>query len=849
MILAVSWPTGHPPVPHTGYPPVPFAGSIPISMSFADLGLSPETLKAVAEVGYTTPTPIQEQAIPWVLMGRDVMGIAQTGTGKTASFTLPMIDILANGRAKARMPRSLIIAPTRELANQAAENFTLYGKYHKLSMALLIGGESFTEQEKALDRGVDVLIATPGRLLDLFERGRILLRDVKVLVIDEADRMLDMGFIPDVERIVSLLPPLRQTLFFSATMDDQISRLADAFLTNPKEVRVARQATTAETVTQLLAIVDDMDKRETLRHILRMEDVRNAFIFCNRKRDVDILYRSLRKHGFDVAQLHGDMPQSERTATLASFKAGNIRLLVCSDVAARGLDIADVSHVFNFDVPHHPEDYVHRIGRTGRAGREGKAYTIASADDGKAVIAIEKLIGKEIPRLSLEGLPQVAFDESGEGRRRRSKDRPERSRGEKDRSRGDKSREDRPREDRPKAERVRDDRETGQQEMPVRDGGRDETRNSAKDNTVARDGKDRDRGERNDRNERADRPERNDRPERAERTDRSETRGDRPERGDRDRNDRDRGDRDRNDRDRGDRRNDRRRRDSHPALDVPEMTFGDDVLAFGGQTPSFMLAPLTLTEELALRPRPLPKPVVEAEATQTTDAGSADEAPARPKRSRRRRGRGGDDGAGMTAEDTPWAEDRAAADTAEDGHAEDGHAEDGHAEDDHEVDHADGDGDSARDSKPRRPAKTSARIAKKLSKKQVSPASGDAPAEQVAEEPAAAETDTPVTAPASEVKPPRKRPSRAKAKAADTPDAAPAEAGTGEPEAKPAKTPAKPRPSRAKAAKAEAPAGADADSDAEAPKKPARRRTPRKAAAEETPAAEAPASSEGSSEG
>lgn len=373
-------------------------------MDFTDLGLSPETLKAITEVGYSTPTPIQEQAIPWVLMGRDVMGIAQTGTGKTASFTLPMIDILAHGRAKARMPRSLILAPTRELANQVAENFTLYGKYHRLSMALLIGGESFTEQEKALDRGVDVLVATPGRLMDLFDRGRIILRDVKILVIDEADRMLDMGFIPDVERIVSLLPPLRQTLFFSATMDDQIRRLANAFLSNPKEVRVARQATAAETVTQKMIVVSPSGKREALRHVLRQENVRNAFIFCNRKRDVTILHRSLTKHGFDSAQLHGDMAQSERTATLAAFKAGDIRLMVCSDVAARGIDIADVSHVFNFDVPYHAEDYIHRIGRTGRAGRDGVAWSIATEDDAKLVTAIEKLTGKAIPRVTLGGM-------------------------------------------------------------------------------------------------------------------------------------------------------------------------------------------------------------------------------------------------------------------------------------------------------------------------------------------------------------------------------------------------------------------------------------------------------------
>ena len=388
-------------------------------MSFADLGLSPETLRAIDEVGYTTPTPIQQQAIPHVLMGRDVLGIAQTGTGKTASFTLPMIEILASGRAKARMPRSLIIAPTRELANQVSENFTLYGKYHKLSMALLIGGESFTEQEKALDRGVDVLIATPGRLLDLFERGRILLTDVKILVIDEADRMLDMGFIPDVERIVSLLPPLRQTLFFSATMDAPIRRLADAFLHNPREVKVAPPASAAETATQVLVTVAPLDKREALRHILHLEEVRNAFIFCNRKRDVGVLYKSLNKHGFDVVQLHGDMAQSERTATLARFKAGEVRLMVCSDVAARGIDIADVSHVFNFDVPIHAEDYVHRIGRTGRAGKEGKAYTLATPADARFVATIEKLVGREIPRLALEGLPSpdLSEDETRDERR------------------------------------------------------------------------------------------------------------------------------------------------------------------------------------------------------------------------------------------------------------------------------------------------------------------------------------------------------------------------------------------------------------------------------------------------
>ena len=387
-------------------------------MSFSDLGLSPELLKAIEDAGYVEPTPIQQEAIPYVLMTRDVLGCAQTGTGKTASFTLPMIDILSSGRAKARMPRSLILTPTRELATQIAENFEIYGKYNKLTMALLIGGVSMDEQTKKLDRGVDVLIATPGRLLDHFERGRILLNDIKVLVIDEADRMLDMGFIPDVEKIVSLLPKIRQTLFFSATMPPEIRRLSDAFLMNPKEVTVAPQSRpAAETVTQKLAVIDQREKREALRRIIKQEDVETAIIFCNRKRDVDILDKSLRKHGFNAAGLHGDMDQASRTETLERFKEGKINLLVASDVAARGLDIDDLPVVFNFDVPMHSEDYIHRIGRTGRAGREGRAFTLATPADGVYVESIENLLGNPIPRIEIDGLAAVDLEE-GDGKRR-----------------------------------------------------------------------------------------------------------------------------------------------------------------------------------------------------------------------------------------------------------------------------------------------------------------------------------------------------------------------------------------------------------------------------------------------
>lgn len=366
-------------------------------MEFADLGLGAELLKAIDEIGYKTPTPIQEKAIPIVLMARDLVGLAQTGTGKTASFTLPMMEMLAGGRARMRMPRSLVLTPTRELAAQVAQNFDQYGKYQSLTKALLVGGESMGEQIKVLERGVDVLIATPGRFLDLFERGQILLTDIRILVIDEADRMLDMGFIPDIEKIIGLLPSHRQTLLFSATMPDEIKRLADKFLSNPKLVSVTPPSSPALTVDHRLFRVTAAKKKFALQNLIEQENVKNAFVFCNRKRDVDLLATWLKQKGFKAAGLHGDMVQSKRTETLQAFKDGQIVLLICSDVAARGLDVIGVSHVFNYDVPMHPDDYVHRIGRTGRAGLSGKAWTLATEDDADYVAAINKLIGKPIP--------------------------------------------------------------------------------------------------------------------------------------------------------------------------------------------------------------------------------------------------------------------------------------------------------------------------------------------------------------------------------------------------------------------------------------------------------------------
>ena len=394
---------------------------------FNQLGLSPTTLQAVADTGYTTATPIQAQAIPVALAGRDVLGIAQTGTGKTAAFTLPLIDRLAKGRARARMPRALVLAPTRELADQVASSFEKYAKGTKLNWVLLIGGVSMGEQVAALNKGVDVLIATPGRLLDLFERGKMLLTGVEIMVVDEADRMLDMGFIPDIERIFKLTPPRRQTLFFSATMPPEITRLTTQFLKDPTRIEASRPAMTAETITQYLVRIpytDPKAKRAALRALVGRDDVRNGIVFCNRKSEVDVVAKSLKSHGFDAAPIHGDLDQSLRMKTLADFRSGELKILVASDVAARGLDIPDVSHVFNYDVSHHADDYVHRIGRTGRAGKKGQTFMIVTPGDDKSLDKVLKLIKMDPEELVLDldfgaiktGAPRREEGRSGRGR-------------------------------------------------------------------------------------------------------------------------------------------------------------------------------------------------------------------------------------------------------------------------------------------------------------------------------------------------------------------------------------------------------------------------------------------------
>jgi superfamily II DNA/RNA helicase len=526
---------------------------------FKDLGLSPATLSAVAATGYTTATPIQAEAIPMALQGLDVLGIAQTGTGKTAAFTLPMIDRLAAGRSKARMPRALVIAPTRELADQVAASFEKYAKDQKLSWALLIGGVSFKDQELKLDRGVDVLIATPGRLLDHFERGKLLMTGVQIMVVDEADRMLDMGFIPDLERIFKLTPPKKQTLFFSATMPPEITRLTKQFLRDPVRIEASRPATTAETITQNLVRIPTSDpkaKRTALRELINRADVKNGIVFCNRKAEVDVVAKSLQKHGLDAAAIHGDLDQQTRMRTLESFRNGSLRLLCASDVAARGLDIPAVSHVFNYDVPHHADDYVHRIGRTGRAGRLGQAFTIVTPADSKNLDKVLKLIGKAPEEIVLEGIDWAEIKDTpraGRGGRDRS-DRGGRSR---DRDRGERgARDRRPREDDapPEAPEAAADTIETPEERPAR----------------PRRERDRDRPRREPREAeaRSDRVEREERPARSGREDRgSRSAPEREERPARSRPERD---------ERPGRGRDRDRDD-------------DRVVGFGGDTPAFLM--------------------------------------------------------------------------------------------------------------------------------------------------------------------------------------------------------------------------------------------------------------------
>ncbi len=472
-------------------------------MSFEDLGLSPKVLSAVQAAGYETATPIQAQAIPYAMMGRDVLGIAQTGTGKTASFVLPMLTKLEQGRARARMPRSLILEPTRELAAQVAEEFETLGKQHKLTVALLIGGVSYDEQDKKLDRGADIVIATPGRLLDHFERGKLLLNGIQILVVDEADRMLDMGFIPDIEKICKRLPFTRQTMFFSATMPAEIQRLVNNFLHQPARVEVAQRSSAATTIKQRLAKApaEPKGKREVLRGLMRAEDVKNAIIFCNRKKDVGILLRSLQRHGFNAGGLHGDMDQRARTTTLEGFRDGSITFLAASDVAARGLDIPAVSHVFNYDVPIHPEDYVHRIGRTGRAGREGFAATLVTPKEIKAIKAIEKMMDQEIPWLEGAALSEDEVEEAA------SEDKGGRRRGRGGRSRGGASKAPSSKPAEAKAERAKSDKPQQEEKSSGERVEEKPAKSAPKDDKPAKDkGEARERPSREDRSGKGSRP-------------------------------------------------------------------------------------------------------------------------------------------------------------------------------------------------------------------------------------------------------------------------------------------------------------------------------------------------------
>ena len=382
-------------------------------MTFEDLGLSDSLLKTLKDKGYTTPTPIQAQIIPLILRGSDVLACAPTGTGKTASFALPLVEILSETASKARLIRCLVLVPTRELATQVSEAFKDYTKNHKLRVAEFIGGASIMKQKQILNKGIDVAIATPGRFLDLYETGCILPTEIKNVVIDEADRMMDMGFLPDVRKILAAMPKMRQTVLLSATMAPAIKKLAQEFLMSPKEVMVAAPASTAVNITQYFVNVPPV-KSESERFrtqvalmigIFEKWSISSAVIFCNKKHHVDKVYQQLKKQNFSVEVIHGDLTQSRRNRALENMKAGTAKFLVASDVAARGIDIISLPCVINMDIPMNIEDYVHRIGRTGRAGAEGLAFTMVTKATSGAAQDIMKMIGKQIDFVSVKDLP------------------------------------------------------------------------------------------------------------------------------------------------------------------------------------------------------------------------------------------------------------------------------------------------------------------------------------------------------------------------------------------------------------------------------------------------------------
>ena len=384
-------------------------------MTFEELGLLPELLKAVAEAGYTEPTPIQAQAIPVVLEGKDVMGGAQTGTGKTAGFVLPLLQRLArhasNSPSPARHPvRALILTPTRELAMQVHESVQTYGKYVPLRDLVVYGGVDIKPQTEALRRGVEIVVATPGRLLDHVEQKSVGFNFVEVLVLDEADRMLDMGFIPDIKRILALLPKERQSLLFSATFSEEIKKLADSMLRAPVLIEVARRNALTDTVTHRIHPVAQDDKRALLAHLLKRSNASQVLVFVGTKFGASRLAHYLERQGINATAIHGDKSQQQRTEALEAFKSGTVRVLVATDVAARGLDIDDLPHVINYELPHVPEDYVHRIGRTGRAGKEGDATSLVCAEERGKLAEIEKLIKRQIEQVVIEGYePEPSF--------------------------------------------------------------------------------------------------------------------------------------------------------------------------------------------------------------------------------------------------------------------------------------------------------------------------------------------------------------------------------------------------------------------------------------------------------